>query len=375
MQYEPHPAAEIFPLMSEDEFAGLVADIQEHGLREPIVLFEGKVLDGRNRARACNQLGIKPATTTWPNSEDPHAYVVSKNLHRRHLSESQRAMVAAKLATMRRGRPQENAQICAKSQAEAAELMGVSRRSVQSARIVQEKGTLEEIAAVEAGGTTVSHVAETVQERTETAPVEDWLAAGKELLNAKAVMTAAALNQVIEEMGHSARDARRLVQIASHPEIGSGEWNRFLPPNLTALSELARLSPEQFKEHMAAGNISPDITKRAARKLAIEARNTAKPPSDATRIAKETGVPQVASDGNIYFGADIDEAQEADSLRDMTYAVIDSVKALSTMPPPEQWVASLKSWRMLEINPDEFRAAYDWLKAIIPLIEDKKNGK
>ena len=66
--YDVHPAAEIFPLMSDEEFKGLVADIQEHGLREPIVLHDGKVLDGRNRVRACEELGIELDLENWPNS-------------------------------------------------------------------------------------------------------------------------------------------------------------------------------------------------------------------------------------------------------------------------------------------------------------------
>jgi len=69
-QYEHHPLAEMFPLLKDAEFADLVEDIRKHGLREPIILFEQKVIDGRNRERACIKAGVEPryvrdATTGW----------------------------------------------------------------------------------------------------------------------------------------------------------------------------------------------------------------------------------------------------------------------------------------------------------------------
>ena len=58
-EYQPHPHSEIFPLMEGDEFDGLVESIAKHGLLEPIVLYEGKILDGRNRYRAAREVGYK----------------------------------------------------------------------------------------------------------------------------------------------------------------------------------------------------------------------------------------------------------------------------------------------------------------------------
>src|SRR5215468_6971953 len=102
MTLEFHPLANIFPLMEGEPFDEFMADIREHGLHEPIVLHEGKIVEGRNRYRACEAAGVQPTFTTYT-GDDPLGYVISKNLHRRHLSTSQRAMVAAKLATLKLG--------------------------------------------------------------------------------------------------------------------------------------------------------------------------------------------------------------------------------------------------------------------------------
>ena len=103
MKFEAHPLAELFPMMEGEQFAGLVSDIRENGLREAIVLHEGKILDGRNRYAACVEVGVEPMTREWDQRGDALSYVVSKNLSRRHLDESQRAIVAAKITNMRNG--------------------------------------------------------------------------------------------------------------------------------------------------------------------------------------------------------------------------------------------------------------------------------
>lgn len=149
-----HEAAALLPAMSEAEFSALVEDIRENGLREPIVLHEGKILDGRHRMRACEQLGIAPAIKEWDGGGSPEAFVASMNLHRRHLTVGQRAMIAAKMATLPKGRKASNIKdvsVVPITTTEAARLMGVSRPQLHEAKVVLARGTPEEIAAVEAG--------------------------------------------------------------------------------------------------------------------------------------------------------------------------------------------------------------------------------
>ena len=159
--YPLHPAAEIFPVMDEAAFAALVADIAAHGQREPILILDGQVIDGRHRLRACEQLGLEPLVRQVSADDgDPFGLVVSLNLHRRHLSEGQRAIIAARLATLPHGRPDANAQICAFTQDEAAQHLKVSRRTVQHARAVLDHGIDELQAAVKGGEISVSAAAE-----------------------------------------------------------------------------------------------------------------------------------------------------------------------------------------------------------------------
>ena len=93
-----HPAANIFPLMAEDEFARLVGDITVNGQLEPIWLdSEGRIIDGRNRYMACLLAKVQPITKTWTGTGSVVDFAVSLNLHRRHLTPSQRACVATEM--------------------------------------------------------------------------------------------------------------------------------------------------------------------------------------------------------------------------------------------------------------------------------------
>src|SRR4051812_26948649 len=146
---EFHPLADMLPLVENAEFERLVVDIAEQSLLNPITLYQGKVLDGRNRERACRATGVEPRYVEFE-GKDPAAFVVSQNLARRHLGPSERAMVAARMANLKWGQRANGVegQICL---SKAAQLLGVGERSVKSARVVLERGIPELREAVQHG--------------------------------------------------------------------------------------------------------------------------------------------------------------------------------------------------------------------------------
>lgn len=156
-----HPYADLFPWIEGPAFDDLKADIAENGVLEPIVFFEGQILDGRNRYMAARDLGIEYPRVEY-RGNDPLGYVVSLNLRRRHLTESQRAMVAKRLETSGHGgdrRAPQDANLHLDRE-RAAETLNVSTRSVANAAKVIDHGTRELVAAVDAGTVSVSAAAE-----------------------------------------------------------------------------------------------------------------------------------------------------------------------------------------------------------------------
>ena len=94
-----HPAADLFPLLGAEELGKLAADIEANGLRNPVILYSGEVLDGRNRLAACELAGVEPRFTSYEGA-DPVAFVISTNLHRRHLSAAQLVAVSLEALPM-----------------------------------------------------------------------------------------------------------------------------------------------------------------------------------------------------------------------------------------------------------------------------------
>lgn len=163
-----HPLSAAFPSMSADDFAALVEDIRKHGQRDPILIYEGMVLDGWHRYQACTELGIKPKQFNFTDG-DPVALVESVNLHRRHLSASQRAIAVVALKQWApAGNPNVAAAATLPSTNDSMAKEGkVSPRSIRDAKVVHKGGLA---GPVRDGLMTVEEAAKVVRGKTAPAP-------------------------------------------------------------------------------------------------------------------------------------------------------------------------------------------------------------
>lgn len=188
-----HPAAQLFPLIEGDAFDELVADIKVNGLREAVwINRDGVLLDGRNRIRACQKAGVKPAFRQY-DGLDEVGFIVSLNLKRRQLSKSQAAMLAVDILPMyeaeakkrkvhsgkqhHRGQPKVGAPVhqplprAPRAADHAASATGVSGRAVgQAKRITDSAPDLAE--QVRQGKTTLKEAEAEVRARQAKARAE-----------------------------------------------------------------------------------------------------------------------------------------------------------------------------------------------------------
>ena len=150
-----HPLAETVPGMRDEEFDALCSSVKAHGQRIPIVLFEGKILDGRHRYRACLRAGIEPKTVVFE-GKDAEAFVLDAYLHRRHLTSMQKALVGARMHLREQG---------PLTQRDACALVGVSPTTLNVAIRLLKSGNTPLISRSEAGGTTQAEVEDKLFDR------------------------------------------------------------------------------------------------------------------------------------------------------------------------------------------------------------------
>lgn len=171
---EAHPYAKLFPMLGDEELKTLAADIKANGQRQNIIVDTSRrIIDGRNRDAACELAGVEPKCELFDGDDAAILkLVISLNLHRRHLNESQRSMIAASVSNMTVGAPKGNRNASetngpigpidsgSVSVGQAAELLNVGERSVKRARKVQKDGVQELNDAVVAGEISVKKAEE-----------------------------------------------------------------------------------------------------------------------------------------------------------------------------------------------------------------------
>lgn len=288
-----HPAADLFPMMSDSEIDDLAKDIDGHGIKVPLVFWtptrredlpsRGKnqylkelyLLDGRNRVEASWRLTEpeyrkedmlelvaaaaerhRGTTELLYGEDDPWAFVISANLKRRHLDASQRAMVAAKIATARQGERTDLAPIGARSDADAAQLLNVGERSVERAKAVNRGGVPELVQAVERGEIAVSTAADIARK-----PLEEQ----REIISRPAPAEA---RKIAEETGvpTSARDGRTHAPRAKGPsKLDQIRALREANADRQAVASAIVPAPGQSKpqgDRAAADAVSPKMRER-----------------------------------------------------------------------------------------------------------------
>jgi len=151
-----HPLCAAFPRASDKDMAEIVDNMRRHGFdpAHPIVLLDGKILDGRNREEAARIAGVKPIYAPFA-GDDPMVFVIRVNIARRQLKESQKGMVAARLAEATVGRPKGNPLsdrgFSKKTREKAAKELNTDYGNVDAARTILNNAAPHIIAMVDKG--------------------------------------------------------------------------------------------------------------------------------------------------------------------------------------------------------------------------------
>ena len=187
-----HKFADIFPMMGDEQFQILKNDIKENGFDEnnPIWIYEDKILDGRNRNKACKELKIKPVIKIY-NGDSPLDFVIRLNLKRRHLTSSQCAVVAQEVMPMLEEEAKKRQQGGQggvllvekipqakvrdnKSAVKAGKMFNVNEKYVRDIKKLKKDGKQKEIEAIKQGEKTITEVKRQIKEdKRETERKED----------------------------------------------------------------------------------------------------------------------------------------------------------------------------------------------------------
>jgi hypothetical protein len=192
---EYHPIAKSFPLIEGEAWKAFLASVKERGcIQIPGLMFEGKLLDGRNRERAARELGLPfPTEDSGANTWD-EALAIAKtcNLDRKQYTLKELAFSAANLANIRHGHNRYTADIapekveCAAAHSTqpisleaAAKALGVAKSTVQNAKVILDRGTPEEKAEAKNTNAGLRHVADNIRRREKGEAKKEALPRGR----------------------------------------------------------------------------------------------------------------------------------------------------------------------------------------------------
>jgi ParB-like chromosome segregation protein Spo0J len=209
--YEVHHFANIFPPMTGKEFSDLLDDIRVNGQTQPATLWREKLIEGKHRQEACKQLGRELKVTVFTGTEEEALkFVISQNLHRRHLNPSQLGLIAAEIANVKLGANQHTKQEGSIDLPIAAKMVGVSEKSVKRCRNVLQKAAPELVQQIREGKLRVGKVNKKVLKLAKDEQVKAFDAKKPELPASTklADKTTKLANSLIDALKKMDKDAR-----------------------------------------------------------------------------------------------------------------------------------------------------------------------
>ena len=309
---EAHEIAELFPAIDGELLKELDADIAERGVEEPITIYEGKVLDGVHRYMLGTMHGKHVPSRPLPEGADPIAFCVARNLRRRHLSASQRAIIAEALANHRR--PGRKGERTARTRREAAEEVGgCSERAVARARTVRKECDGDVVRAVRDGQVSLSDA-----ERVRGESAERQREAVSQVKNGEA-------KSLIDAMERAEEDARKKRARAKKSNgAAPAEDARESVQDTVAMPPMARV----HRAREVLGTIDTDAASSARVNATVAARHWC----EAGDVPKEWGKTAWLRADDIDPDADAESAQRVlDALEEgaLESALIETYGALS----------------------------------------------
>lgn len=182
--------ASMFPMMTGDDYEALKNDIREHGVRQPIILHEGRILDGRNRYHICRELKVPCPSKNWDGKGSKVSFVVSENLHRRHLNPGQKAAIASEVEPMLAAEAKQRQKLSkgrgkkgvekiphlnsddGRARKQASKLFGVNPHYVTDAKKIKNESP-DLFEDVKSGKTTIQQAKQEIRRKETTAKLED----------------------------------------------------------------------------------------------------------------------------------------------------------------------------------------------------------